>query len=202
MTSETDATPAGGASGRVNKETDKCRFSSQQYRWLIDAGILTTEHRVELIGREIRSMAPTGDEHGDSIELLNNWLVTRGGQKYNVRCQTTLRVAEGFTPDPDFTLLKYRYGGYARGPRPTLEDVLLIIEVADSSLSYDLGEKAMAYARAGVPELWVVDIPHRQIHVLSHPSSEDYRSVAAAGENDSVTALLIPELELPVTEAM
>ena len=179
-----------------------CKFSSEQYHWLIDSGILTTEHRVELIGGEIRSMAPTGDEHGDSIELLNNWLATRAGQLYNVRCQSTLRVAEGFTPDPDFTLLKYRDGGYARGPRPTPEDVLLIIEVADSSLSYDLGEKALAYSRAGVPEQWVVDIPHRQIHVLSHPSSEGYRSVAAAGESESVNALLIPELEVSVTEAM
>ena len=202
MTSETDATSAGGVSGQATKETDKCRFSSEQYHWLIDSGILTTEHRLELIGGEIRSMAPTGDEHGDNIELLNNWLATRAGQLYKVRCQTTLKVAEGFTPDPDFTLLKYRDGGYARGPRPTQEDILLIIEVADSSLSYDLGEKALAYARAGVPEVWVVDIPHRQIHVLIHPSSEGYRSVAAAGENDRVTALLIPELELPVAEAM
>ena len=202
MTSETDATPAGGVSGQATKETDKCRFSSEQYHWLIDSGILTTEHRVELIAGEIRSMAPTGDKHADSIELLNHWLVTRAKQVYNVRCQTTLRVAEGFTPDPDFTLLKYRDGGYARGPRPTPEDVLLIIEVADSSLSYDLGEKALAYSRAGVPEQWVVDIPHRQVHVLSYPSSEGYRSVADAGENDSVIALLIPELELPVAEAM
>ena len=111
-------------------------------------------------------------------------------------------MAEGFSPDPDFTLLKYRQGGYGRGPRPTAADVLLVIEVADSSLEYDLGEKALAYARAGVPEMWVVDIPNRQMHVYIHPSADGYQAYSTASEDESVTALLIPGLDLPVAEAL
>ena len=179
-----------------------CKFTSEQYHWLIESGILTTEHNIELIAGEIIGMAPMGDEHGNSIEQLNTWLVIRADDKYNVRCQITLRVAEGFSPDPDFTLLKYRQGGYGRGPRPTAEDVLLVIEVADSSLEYDLGEKALAYARAGVPEMWVVDIPNRQMHVYIHPTPDGYQTYSTASEDESVTALLIPGLDLPVAEAL
>ena len=187
---------------RQQADGKPCKFTSEQYHWLIESGILTTDHNVELIAGEIIGMAPMGDEHGNSIEQLNTWLVIRAGERYNVRCQITLRVAEGFSPDPDFTLLKYRQGGYGRGPRPTAEDVLLVIEVADSSLEYDLGDKALAYARAGMPELWVVDIPHQQIHVFSHPSPDGYQIYSTASEDQSVKALLIPGLELPVAESL
>ena len=135
---------------RQQADRKPCKFTSEQCHWLIESGTLTTEHNLELIGGEIIGMAPMGDEHGNTIAQLNTWLVIRAEEKYNVRCYITLRVAEGFSPDPDFTLLKYPQGGYGRGTRPRAEDVLLIIEVADSSFVYDLGDKALAYARAGV----------------------------------------------------
>ena len=147
-------------------------------------------------------MAPMGPAHRASMRMLNTWLVLHAADNYVLESRLTIDLAEGFSPDPDFTLARQRDGGYPPGESPTVEDVLLVIEVADSSLAYNLQEKALAYAQAGVPELWVVDIPHRQIHVLSHPSSEGYRSVAAAGESESVNALLIPVLEVSVTEAM
>ena len=177
-------------------------FTSEQYHWLIDAGILTSEDRVELIGGEIKHIVPTGDDHGDSIEHTGAWLAARAAEDYTVRCQVTLRLEGDFSPDPDFTLLRYREGGYNRSRRPSAEDVLLIIEIADSSLELDLGRKALAYARAGVLELWVVDLPHRQIHVLIQPSADGYRARTAAGERESVTALLIPGLTMPVQAAL
>ena len=183
-------------------ERETCKFSSDQYHWLIEAGILTTDHRVELIGGQILTMPPMGDNHGDSIGDLNTWLIDRRGQDYLVRCQVTIRLAEGFTPDPDFTLLRYREGGYRGGNRPTVADVLLIIEVADSSLSRDLGEKSLAYAQAGVPELWVVDIRGRRIHRLTRPSPEGYQERTIAGEDEIITPELIPNLQMPVREAL
>lgn len=141
------------------QEEVTCTFTSEQDHWFIEAGILTTDDRVELIGGEILGMPPKGDEHIDSIQYVNMWLADRRGRRYVVRCQSTIRLTEGFTPDADFVLLRYHEGNYGPHRRPTTASVLLIIEVADASLGRDLGEKAVAYARAGVPELWVVDAP-------------------------------------------
>ena len=163
------------------QEVDQWKFSSDQYHWLIEAGILTTDHRVELIEGMILTMPPKGDKHGDAIRDLNLWLCNRRGEDYVPSCQVTLRLAEGFTPDPDFTLLRYRAAGYRGDNRPTAADVLLVIEVADSSLARDLGPKSLAYARAGVPELWVVDLPHRQIHRLTRHPPRATRSRPSSG---------------------
>ena len=181
---------------------DCCKFSSDQYHWLIEAGILTTDHRVELIGGQILPMPPMGDQHGDSIGDLNIWLVQQAGQDYVPRCQVTIRLAEGFTPDPDFILLRYKETGYRGENRPTVADVLLAIEVAVSSLDRDLGLKSLAYARAGVPELWVVDIPHRQIHRLTRPSPEGYQESTTAGEEETIIPALVPNLQMPVRAAL
>ncbi len=196
-------TTAQEASGKAPTRVETpCRFTSQQYHWLIEAGILTTEHRVELIGGEIRSMAPMGPAHRRSMRQLTSWLGDRRGQNYVLECQLTIEMAEGFSPDPDFVLSRYREGGYPAGENPGIADVLLVIEVADSSLEYNLGEKARAYAQAGAPELWVVDIPQRQLHVLLNPSPQGYQDHTTTGEDGTVTATLIPDLQLPVGEAL
>jgi Uma2 family endonuclease len=196
----TTAQPAAGQAPL--EEKDHCKFSSDQYHWLIEAGILTTDHRVELIGGQILTIPPMGDEHGDSIGDLNTWLSDRLGQDYVTRCQVTFRLAEGFTPDPDFVLLRYKEAGYRGENRPTVADVLLVIEVTDSSLARDLGLKCLAYARAGVPELWVVDIPHRQVHRLTRPSPEGYQERTTAGEEDIISPALVPSLQMPVRAAL
>ena len=180
----TTAIPA--AAGRAPAPgKEPCKFTSRQYQWLIEEGYLTTDHKVELIEGEIRSMPPMGEYHGDSIGHLTTWLSDRRGQEYVLRCQVTIHLAEGFTPDPDFVLLRYREDEYRRGNRPQASDVLLVIEISDSSLQHDLEDKSVSYARANVPELWVVDIPHRLIHRLTQPSPEGYlsRTTAVRGGN-------------------
>ena len=196
-------TTARGTSGQAPpQEKAPCKFSSDQYHWLIETGILTTDHRVELIGGQILTMPPMGDNHRDAITDLNLWLSDRRGQDYLPESQVTIRLAEGFTPDPDFTLLRYKEAGYRGENRPTAEDVLLIIEVADSSLQRDLGPKSLDYARAGVPELWVVDLPHRQVHRLTRPTADGYQDRTSSGEDETITPMLIPSLQMPVTQAL
>ena len=184
------------------RELQPSKYSSHQYRWLINNGILTTEYKVELIEGEIRPMEKMGPARRRVMRKLNTWLALEAGENYVLECQLTVELAEGFTPDPDFILARWKEDGYPEGENPGKTDVLLAIEVADSSLAYKLGQKALAYARAGVPELWVVDIPHRQVHVLIQPSKDGYRTRDTADESHSVTALLIPGLQLPVAEAL
>lgn len=191
------------ASARATAQPNgQCLFSSDQYHWLIEAGILTTDHKVELIGGHILPMAPMGDNHGRKIRQLTIWLVEHRAQDYIPQCQVTIRLAEGFTPDPDFTLLRYREDEYKEGVSPAVIDVLLVIEVADSSLAWDLGPKSLAYAQAGIPELWVVDIPHRQVHRFTQPSAEGYGETTIVAEHETITPLLIPNLQMPVSETL
>ena len=197
----TTAIPA--AAGRVPPpDQGPCKFTSRQYEWLIEEGYLTTYHKVELIEGEIRSMAPMGREHGRSLRKLTAWLVDQRGQDYIVQCQVTIHLSEGFTPDPDFTLLKYREDQYQEDQEPIATDVLLIIEVSDSSLQHDLEVKSISYARANVPELWVVDIPHRLVHRFTQPSPDGYLSRATAAEEETISPELIPSLRMPVGEAL
>lgn len=177
-------------------------FTRLKYHWLIEAGILTAEDKVELIDGEITNMAPVGDEHSDKVRYLNLWLARQAREAYIHQCQIPVRLAEGFTPEPDFALLRYQEHEYRHGNNPAVADVLQVIEVAESDLEYNLGEKAQAYVRAGVPELWVVDIPHRRVHVLINPGPDGYQAHATAEETESVTALLIPGLTCPVAEVL
>ena len=192
-----------GASAQEPAQIEgRCRFSSDQYHWLIDTGFLTTEHKVELIGGEILPMPPMGHNHGRNIRQLTIWLVEHRAQDYIPQCQVAIRLAEGFTPDPAFTLLRYREDEYKEGDDPAATDVLLVIEVADSSLAWDLEYKCLAYAQAGIPELWVIDLPHRQIHRFTQPSPQGYGESATAADDESITPLLLPSLQLPVREAL
>ena len=183
-------------------DKEPCKFTSEQYRWLIEEGYLTTYHKVELIEGEIRSMAPMGIEHGRSLRKLTQWLVDQRGQDYIVQCQVTIHLSEGFTPDPDFTLLRYREDQYQANHEPIATDVLLIIEVSESSLHYDLEVKSISYARANVPELWVVDIPHRLVHRFTQPSPDGYLILSTAAEEETISPELIPNLRMPVGEAL
>ena len=119
-------------------------------------------------------MPPIGDEHSDSIEYVSSWLGDRIGRGYIPKCQSTTRLAGGFSPDPDLALTRWIREGYSERQNPGIADVLLIIEVADSSLEYNLIERGLACARAGAPELSVVDIPHPQVHVLLNLSHNGY----------------------------
>ena len=197
----TTAIPA--AAGQAHPpDPGPCKFTSRQYEWLIEEGYLTTDHKVELIEGEIRSMAPMGENHGGSIRHLNTWLSDRRGQEYVPQCQVTIPLAEGFTPDPDFVLFKYREDEYRRGDRPQASDVLLVIEISDSSLQYDLEVKSLNYARANVPELWVVDIPHRLVHRFTRPTADGYLNRATAGEEATISPELVPNLQMSVGEAL
>ena len=187
---------------KPSQATSNCKFTSDQYDWLIEAGFITTEHRVELIRGEILTMTPMGDNHRRSTRRLNLWLVRNAGQDYIPQCQVTISLANDFTPDPDFSLLRYREDEYNEGDSPTQADVLLIIEVADSSLAYDLGDKSLAYARAGIPELWVVDLPHQQVHRFTGPSPQGYQEHSTAAEDETMTPSLIPSLQLPVHDTL
>ncbi len=149
------------------------QFDAMVARGAFDVETLGSK-KVELIRGEIQIMNPAGPIHDDHIECLTDWSVRSTTRKIcNVRIQCGF-VCDDDRPEPDVLWLRpKRYGSTA----PTTADVMLLIEVSDSSLKRDLQEKADLYSERGVAEYWVVDIPNRRIHVMTGLQDGRYRNI-------------------------
>ena len=130
--------------------------------------------KIELIHGELRFMNPAGPIHDDYIDYLTRWSIEQNkSTDMNVRVQCGF-VCDDNRPEPDVLWLKPRRYGRTR---PTAADVMLLVEVSDSSLATDLQEKADLYAEAGVAEYWVVDVPASRIHVMTESNGKHYRKI-------------------------
>ena len=151
-------------------QLERRRFTVDEYHRMAEAGILGEDDRVELIEGEIVYMSPIGGRHIACVNDLNGLLVPREGEGAIVSIQNPVRLGDHVEPEPDVTVLRWREG-YRAGEMPTAADVLLLIEVADSSLNYDRQVKLRLYARALIPEVWIVNLQDRSIELYTGPSS-------------------------------
>lgn len=177
------------------------RFSVSEYYRMAEAGILQEDDRVELIEGEIVQMSPIGRFHASNVDRLTYLFVTRVGDIAQVRVQNPLRLGEYSEPGPDFTLLVPRPDFYASG-HPSPEDVLLLVEVADSSLEYDREVKIPLYARAGIREVWLADLSAGTISIFRDPTADGYRTVRTLGRGESISTLAFPGREFAVVELL
>ena len=161
---------------------------------MADSGILGEDDRVELIDGAIIDMAPIGQDHAASVNGLNRTLVMACGHLGIVSVQNPLRLDRFNEPQPDFVVFRPRDDSYRTGARPGPEDTLLVVEVADSSLRHDRLVKLPLYARAGIVEVWIVDLRRRTVDVHRDPGPEGYAAVATLGAADSVTLALLPAI--------
>jgi Uma2 family endonuclease len=134
-----------------------------------EAGILGPGDRVELIDGEIIDMSPIGVLHAALVDALVRHFGRQAGQAVVIRCQNPLRLDDLSEPEPDIAILRPRADFYTTS-HPGPADVLLVIEVSDTSLAYDLGTKVPLYARHGIPEVWVIDAATRQTRVFRDPA--------------------------------
>jgi Uma2 family endonuclease len=156
------------------------RFTVHDYHRAGEVGILHEDDRVELIEGEIVETTPIGSRHAMCVIRLNRLLVPLIGEEALVSPQNPVRLGEHTEPQPDMAVIRARdYGGSLLHP----EDVLLLIEVADTSLSYDRGAKLPLYARAGIPEVLIVDLAGEVIERHTDPSEDRYRSFERARED-------------------
>ena len=167
------------------------------YHRMGEVGILTERDRVELIEGELIAMSPIGSEHAGAVNALTRRLVQVVGERGIVAVQNPVRLDDLSEPQPDFAVLKPRSDDYRKAtPRPG--EVLLIIEVADSSLSYDRGVKRSLYARHGIPEFWIVNLTAGEVEVCRAPSGDSYASVSRVGREGTLEAELLPGVAIPV----
>ena len=163
------------------------RFDVDEYHRLGEAGILGEDDRVELIEGELVEMAPIGDEHATIVTMLNMILARQCDASQIVHVQNPLRLDRVSEPQPDLVLARFLPGSRKV---PGIKDALLVIEVADTTYNYDRKIKAPLYARAGVPELWIVDCQHRHVEVHSDAKVGNYESVVVSAE----TIVLTPRM--------
>jgi Uma2 family endonuclease len=172
------------------------RFTVDEYHRLGEAGILGEDDRVELLDGDLINMAPIGGEHRTLVDSLNLLLASRAQEnQYRIGIQNPISLDPHSEPQPDVVL--YDSSVLGRHPRP--EEIYLLIEVADSSLSYDVGPKLAAYARVGIREVWVVDAIRRRVLVYRRPVQGQYGTKLELTPEDVVTIEAFPDVSLPVS---
>ncbi len=173
------------------------RISVEQFHRMIEAGVFADSDRVELIDGEMRDMPPIGPPHGGSTNSLTMIFAPKLAGRAIVSVQGPLILDDGTEVYPDLMVLKPRQDGY-RKSNPTGGDVLLVIEVADSSLSLDLTVKLAKYARAGIRRYWVADIKHRTIHDHRDPDRFGQRYRQLHSVTEGALPIVIDGIEIQV----
>ena len=179
----------------VSMERPRRLFTIEEYERMVETGILKQDDPVELIEGEIVEMGPIGIGHSAFVTNLTHLFVTLVGERARVRVQGPVHIPIRSMPQPDLALLRPR--SYAR-VAATAADVLLVVEVADSSLQYDQTIKLDLYARSGIGEYWVVDANALIVHVYRSPTGSGYRQHRMAGRGDTVATLGFPGESLAV----
>ena len=164
---------------------------------MADAGILKEEDRIELIEGKIVTMSPIGSRHAACVKRLIALLSSRIGQAGIVGAQDPILLDDYSEPQPDIALLHPRDDFYAE-EHPRAADVLLLIEVSDTSAEYDRTTKIPLYARSNIPEVWLVILAENIIEMYAQPAGETSREVSQAGPGAIAVAHNIPDLAIPV----
>ncbi|HEX7185073.1 MAG TPA: Uma2 family endonuclease [Thermoanaerobaculia bacterium] len=172
-------------------------FTRDEYYAMAEAGILKPADRVELIEGEIFRMTPIGKGHAGCVNHVNRLFTAPLADRAVVAVQNPVYLNNFSEPEPDIAVLRFRSDFY-RGDHPTPDDVLLLIEVADSSLEHDRRRKIPLYARSGIPETWLVNLNDNVLEVYRAPSRDGYREVRRLRRGDRIAPLAFPDLVIPV----
>ncbi len=177
------------------------RITVSEYYRMAEIGILGEDDRVELIEGEIIDMVPIGSDHAGTVNRLTYMLVQLFGASAIVSVQQPLRLDEYSEPQPDFTVLRPRDDFY-RTAHPTAADVLLLIEVAKSSLAYDREVKLPLYARHGVPEVWIVNLAGHVLEARRDPVAGAYARSAEYGPADTIAPAAAADLRIDLARIL
>ena len=182
-------------------EVERARrlFTVEEYHRMADAGILKPSDRVELIHGEIIEVSPIGHRHIGCVINLNRLFVIGVGDRAVVSSQNPVVIAPLSEPEPDLLLLRQRPVPYIAA-YATENDVLLVIEVADTSLGYDRTVKLRLYAMAGIPEYWIVDANAEAVTIYRAPGPDGYRDVPRVARGGTVAPLAFPDLIIAVAD--
>ncbi len=175
------------------------RLTVAEYHRMAETGILVQDARVELIEGEVIDMPPIGSLHAGTVDYLADVLRLPCDGRAIVRTQNPLFLSLHSEPQPDIALLRPRPDFY-RSAHPTPADVFLIVEAADTTLAYDTQIKLPLYARHGVPEVWLADLPNRRFIVHRTPTPAGFQDVQTLTDLSAVTPLLLPGVSIDLSD--
>ena len=175
-------------------------FTVEEYHRMGQFGILSEDDRVELIEGEIVEMTPIGSRHAACVARLTA-LFSRVQPRGIVWVQNPIRLGQRSEPQPDLALLRPRPDFYDEA-HPGTADVLLVVEVAETSGNVDRKVKVPLYARAGVPEVWLVDLGGECIEVYRNPGSQGYQEVRRVQRGERLAPHALPDLDLAVADVL
>jgi Uma2 family endonuclease len=179
----------------------KHRFSVEAYYRMAETGVLRPDARVELLDGEIIDMSPIGPPHGAVTRRLIRSFARLGRDRWLLDVEHPVHLDEYSEPQPDLMLLRPVPDDYStRHPGP--EDVLLLVEVAASSLAYDRGAKLPAYGRAGISEVWIANLEGETIEVYREPHLTGYASTTLLRPGDKACPLAFPDAAVGVAELL
>jgi Uma2 family endonuclease len=176
-------------------------FTVKEYHLMADAGVFANGERVELIRGEIIKMASIGRRHAACVNRCNDVFAYKLGGKILVSIQNPLALDNTSEPEPDIMLLKRKADFYESGhPQPT--DVLLLIEVADSTIESDRQLKIPLYAEDGITEVWLIDINSACIEVYRYPTDQGYQDIQKLYRGQNLSILAFPDISIAIDEIL
>ncbi|NWG73678.1 MAG: Uma2 family endonuclease [Rubrivivax sp.] len=174
------------------------RLTVDRFHRMGEAGVIGPEVRVELVEGEVVEMAPIGTRHAATLNRLNRLITAAAGEHAVVAVQNPLRLGDHSEPQPDLMLLAPREDFYASA-HPGPADVLLLVEVCDTTSRYDREVKVPLYARHGVAEVWLVDLDERLVHVLREPRDGRYTQITVSATPGVVAPAALPQAAVDLT---
>lgn len=185
----------------MSVQYQKRYFNVDEYYKMAEVGLLSPDDHVELIEGEIVEMSPIGKTHGGTVKRSNKFINRQLGDAVIVSVQDSVRLDDFSEPQPDLALLKPRKDFYTNS-HPTPEDVLVVVEVSDASLNYDRNVKLPLYARAGIPEAWLVVLAKDVIEVHSEPRNGKYQKVHRLKRGKTLVSPTIPAFSCRVEDLL
>ena len=180
---------------------DKYSFTAEEFERMGEAGILRQDARLELIEGEIIEMSPIGNAHAARVKFLNRLLNRLFGSILIIGVQDPVRLSDFSEPQPDISLLRWRDDDYGE-KHPTPADVLLVIEVADTTVVKDRTIKIPLYARAGIAEAWLVNIPEERVEIYSDPAGGTYQRAEVYGRGAEARSHTVEGLTVNVGDLL
>lgn len=177
------------------------RFTIAEYHQLAELGVLQEDARVELLNGVIVDMMPIGPFHGGAVTYLSACLNLAAHGRWITTTQNPIQVAPRSEPQPDLALLKPR-ADYYRSQHPGPEDAFLVIEVSDSSLLTDREEKLPIYARGGIPECWIVNLPERKVEIYAGIVAGEYTLKRIVRPGDPLAPEAFPDAGIDSAELL
>jgi Uma2 family endonuclease len=177
-------------------------FTVDEYERMVEVGILAEDDRVELLNGEIiEKISPIGSWHSFVVNELHYQLLQLLDRSNSIRNQSSIKLTKSSMPEPDLIVLKYQADRY-RHQLPGPSDILLIIEVSDSTLDIDQHTKLPLYAQCSIPEVWIVNGRDDQIEQYTQPSATGYQSVKKYKAGETITSQQLPQIQLAVQQFM